>query len=135
METVCILRRLQRAGNGGTPVSEKIQKITPEWQTEQNCSVDSAVARVKGKHHDGDVLSWMAYYAVKSGGTANLFVLCGWKGFSYIYKRYRSGKLALKLRTIIFTKDKKRIGEVHERKTKPKTFSLLRRKSNVQQSP
>ena len=44
-------------------------------------SVDSAVARVKGKHHDGDVLSWMAFYAVKSGGTANLFVLCGWKGF------------------------------------------------------
>ena len=44
-------------------------------------SVDSAVARVKGKHHDGDVLSWTVYYAVKSGGTANLFVLCGWKGF------------------------------------------------------
>ena len=33
-------------------------------------SVDSAVARVKGKHHDGDVLSWTVYYAVKSGGTA-----------------------------------------------------------------
>jgi len=40
-------------------------------------SVDSAVARVKGKHHDGDVLSWTVYYAVKSGGTANPFVLCG----------------------------------------------------------
>ena len=48
METVSILRRLQRAGNGGTPVSEKIEKITPEWQTEQQPSVDSAVARVKG---------------------------------------------------------------------------------------
>ena len=54
-------------------------------------SVDSAVARVKGKHHDGDVLSWTAF-AVKSGGTANLFVLCGWKGFSF-YKN-KSGKTA-----------------------------------------
>ena len=90
METVRILRRLQRVGNGVTPMSEKILKITPEWQTEQNPSVDSAVARVKGKHHDGDVLSWMAYYAIKSGGTANLFVLCGWKGFFNI--RHKSGK-------------------------------------------
>ena len=38
-------------------------------------SVDSAVARVKGKHHDGDVLSWTVYYAVKSGGTASSLVL------------------------------------------------------------
>lgn len=45
-------------GKGGNPTSGKIQKITPEWQTEQFRSVDSAVARVKGKHHDGDVLSW-----------------------------------------------------------------------------
>ena len=62
-------------------------------------SVDSAVARVKGKHHDGDVLSWMAYYAIKSGGTANLFVLCGWKGFFNI-------KIQRKNRTIISTKEK-----------------------------
>ena len=68
--------------NGVNPASGKIQNITPEWQTEQKTSVDSAVARVKGKHHDGDVLSWTAF-AVKSGGTANLFVLCGWKGFSF----------------------------------------------------
>ena len=92
METVRILRRLQRVGNGGTPMSEKILKITPEWQTEQNPSVDSAVARVKGKHHDGDVLSWTVYYAVKSGGTANLFVLCGWKGF--FNRKNKSGKIA-----------------------------------------
>ena len=38
-------------------------------------SVGSAVARVKGKHHDGDVLSWTVYYAVKSGGTASSLVL------------------------------------------------------------
>ena len=68
--------------NGVNPASGKIQNITPEWQTEQKTLVDSAVARVKGKHHDGDVLSWTAF-AVKSGGTANLFVLCGWKGFSF----------------------------------------------------
>lgn len=63
-------------------------------------SVDSAVARVKGKHHDGDVLSWMAYYAVKSGGTASSLVLLGDEDFFYtknktekphhhIYKRKR----------------------------------------------
>lgn len=42
-------------GKGGIPSIGKIQKITPEWQTEQLRSVDSVVARVKGKHHDGDV--------------------------------------------------------------------------------
>ena len=63
-------------------------------------SVDSAVARVKGKHHDGDVLSWMAYYAVKSGGTASSLVLLDDEDFFYtknktekphhhIYKRKR----------------------------------------------
>ena len=73
----------RESGIGENPMSGKMQNITPEWQTERKPSVDSAVARVKGKHHDGDVLSWMAYFAVKSGGTANLFVLCGWKGFSF----------------------------------------------------
>ena len=47
-------------------------------------SVDSAVARVKGKHHDGDVLSWMAYYAIKSGGTASSLVLLDAEDFFYI---------------------------------------------------
>lgn len=47
-------------GTGESPASGKMQNITPEWQTERKTSVDSAVARVKGKHHDGDVLSWMA---------------------------------------------------------------------------
>ena len=72
-------------------------------------SVDSAVARVKGKHHDGDVLSWTVYYAVKSGGTANLFVLCGWKGFFNRKKQKR------KDRTIIITKEK-----IIQKKNKPK---------------
>ena len=67
--------------NGVIPSSGKIQKITPEWQTEQPRPVDSAVARVKGKHHDGDVISWAAFYAVKSGGTASAFVLCGGRCF------------------------------------------------------
>ena len=66
-------------------------------------SVDSAVARVKGKHHDGDVLSWMAYYAIKSGGTASSLVLLDAEDFFYIkitaakphhhiYKRKRTQK-------------------------------------------
>ena len=55
-------------------------------------SVDSAVARVKGKHHDGDVLSWMAYYAVKSGGTASSLVLLDDEDF--FYTKNHSGKTA-----------------------------------------
>ena len=51
-------------------------------------SVDSAVARVKGKHHDGDVLSWMAYYAVKSGGTASSLVLLDDENFFLLYKKF-----------------------------------------------
>ena len=74
-------------GKGAIPSRGKIQKITLEWQTEQLGSVDSVVARVKGKHHDGDVISWAALYAVKSGGTASSFVLCGGKGFSFWHKK------------------------------------------------
>ena len=55
-------------------------------------SVDSAVARVKGKHHDGDVLIWMAYYAIKSGGTASSLVLLGDEGF--FYTKNKDGKTA-----------------------------------------
>lgn len=55
-------------------------------------SVDSAVARVKGKHHDGDVLSWTVYYAVKSGGTASSLVLLGDEGF--FYTKNKNGKTA-----------------------------------------
>ena len=56
-ETVCILSLpAESRGLGGSPMTRKIQKITPEWQSEPFfCSVGSAVARVKGKHHDGDV--------------------------------------------------------------------------------
>ena len=54
--------------------------------------VDSAVARVKGKHHDGDVLSWMAYYAIKSGGTASSLVLLDDEDF--FYTKNKNGKTA-----------------------------------------
>lgn len=61
-ETVCILSLpAESRGLGGNPMTRKIQKITPEWQSEPFfCSVGSAVARVKGKHHDGDAakLGW-----------------------------------------------------------------------------
>ena len=42
----------RESGLGGIPMSEKKQKITPEWQTERNTPVGSAVARVKGEHFD-----------------------------------------------------------------------------------
>ena len=48
-------------GTGESPASGKMQNITPEWQTERKTSVDSAVARVKGKHHDGGALRWAAF--------------------------------------------------------------------------
>lgn len=50
-------------------------------------SVDSAVARVKGKHHDGDVLSWMAFYAIKSGGTAKPFRPVWMNGLFFFYSK------------------------------------------------
>ena len=108
---------------GENPMSGKMQNITPEWQTERKSSVDSAVARVKGKHHDGDVLSWTAF-AVKSGGTANLFVLCGWKGFSF-YKN-KSGKTAP---SYLHTKEKTK------KCTKEYKIITLRRNLHVRQSP
>ena len=109
--------------NGVNPASGKIQNITPEWQTEQKTSVDSAVARVKGKHHDGDVLSWTAF-AVKSGGTANLFVLCGWKGFSFFIKTK-----AEKPHHHIFIQKKR------QKCTKEYKIITLRRNLHVRQSP
>lgn len=55
-ETVCILSLgTERREKVESRSIGKIQKITPEWQTEQLRSVGSVVARVKGKHHDGDV--------------------------------------------------------------------------------
>ena len=113
----------RESGNGENPTSGKIQNITPEWQTEQKLSVDSAVARVKGKHHDGDVLSWMAYNAVKSGGTANLFVLCGWKGFFSI-------KQKRKTRTILSSYKRE-----NKKCTKEYKIITLRRNLHVRQSP
>ena len=66
-------------------------------------SVDSAVARVKGKHHDGDVIKGTVYYAVNSGGTASSLVLSDVRAFfisknsgktapSYLQKRCKSTK-------------------------------------------
>ena len=68
---------LQRAGNWCEPDVREDTEDHSGVADRTDFSVDSAVPRVKGKHHDGDVLSWMAYYAIKSGGTANPFVLCG----------------------------------------------------------
>ena len=113
-------------GKGGNPTSGKIQKITPEWQTEQFRSVDSAVARVKGKHHDGDVLSW----------TVNLCRQIRWyrepvrpvwmKGFFFFYSK----KAEMTAPSYLQKRCKK-----YKRETKPKNQILLRRNSNVRQSP
>ena len=54
-------------------------------------SVDSAVARVKGKHHDGDVIKGTVYYAVNSGGTASSLVLSDVRAF-FIERRRMQGK-------------------------------------------
>ena len=81
----------RESGNGENPTSGKIQNITPEWQTERKLSVDSAVARVKGKHHDGDVIKGTVYYAVNSGGTASSLVLSDVRAF-FIERRRMQGK-------------------------------------------
>ena len=49
-------------GLGGIPTSAKLQKITPELQTEQVSPVGSVVSRVKGKHHDGGALRWTVFF-------------------------------------------------------------------------
>ena len=96
-------------------------------------SVDSAVARVKGKHHDGDVLSWMAFYAIKSGGTAKPFRPVWMNGLFLFYSKKAeetapSYYLQKKIRN---TKEKKK----KTKEIKNKNQILLRRNSNVQQSP
>lgn len=60
-------------GIGAIPSLEKIQKITPEWQTERLCSVDSVVSRVKGAHHDGDVVSWTVFFCCQIRWYRELF--------------------------------------------------------------
>ncbi len=129
-------------GKGAIPSRGKIQKITPEWQTERLGSVDSVVARVKGKHHDGDVISWAALYAVKSGGTASSFVLCGGKGFSFWHKKAENPhhhskgtkeKSVQKIQKKNCTKEKS--ARKHPNLEKNLLHFYLRRNSHVRQSP
>lgn len=85
-ETVCILSLpAESRGLGGNPMTRKIQKITPEWQSEPFfCSVGSAVARVKGKHHDGDVAKLGGILCRQFRWYRELFRPVGMKGFFYI---------------------------------------------------
>ena len=85
-ETVCILSLpAESRGLGGNPMTRKIQKITPEWQSEPFfCSVGSAVARVKGKHHDGDAAKLGGILCRQFRWYRELFRPVGMKGFFYI---------------------------------------------------
>ena len=87
-ETVCILSLpAESRGLGGSPMTRKIQKITPEWQSEPFfCSVGSAVARVKGKHHDGDVNKLGGILCRQFRWYRELFRPVGMKGFFYLLK-------------------------------------------------
>lgn len=87
-ETVCILSLpAESRGLGGSPMTRKIQKITPEWQSEPFfCSVGSAVARVKGKHHDGDVNKLGGILCRQFRWYRELFRPVGMKGFFYLQK-------------------------------------------------
>ena len=84
----------RESGIGENPMSGKMQNITPEWQTEQKFSVDSAVARVKGKHHDGDVIKGTAILCRQFRWYRELSRPVGREGFSF-YKKAET-------RTIIF---------------------------------
>ena len=68
-------------------MTRKIQKITPEWQSEPFfCSVGSAVARVKGKHHDGDAAKLDGGFCRQFRWYRELFRPVGMKGFFYLLK-------------------------------------------------
>ncbi len=87
-------------GKGAIPSLGKIQKITPEWQTEQLRSVDSVVARVKGKHHDGDVSKLGGVFCRQIRWYRELLRPVWMKGlFSFQNKKRKN-------RTIIHTKEK-----------------------------
>lgn len=74
-------------GLGANPMTRKIQKITPEWQSEPFfCSVGSAVARVKGKHHDGDAAKLGGLLCRQFRWYRELFRPVGMKGFFYLQK-------------------------------------------------
>lgn len=84
-------------------------------------SVDSAVARVKGKHHDGDVIRGRRNYAVNSGGTASSLVLSDARAFSIVLQQKKR-----KNRTIIVTEDKTK--NLQKKKAEErKNYILLRR--------
>ena len=87
-ETVCILSLpAESRGLGGNPMTRKIQKITPEWQSEPFfCSVGSAVSRVKGKHHDGDAAKLGGILCRQFRWYRELFRPVGMKGFFYLLK-------------------------------------------------
>lgn len=68
-------------------MTRKIQKITPEWQSEPFfCSVGSAVARVKGKHHDGDAAKLGGILCRQFRWYRELFRPVEMKGFFYLLK-------------------------------------------------
>ena len=107
---------------GGNPASEKIRKITPEWQTEQFLSVDSAVARVKGKHHDGDVSSWMAILCRQIRWYREPFRPVWMIGLFSFYDK----KAAETAPSYFYRKKQK---NTKDKKTKSKIIILLRRNS------
>ena len=97
-------------GKGAIPSLGKMQKITPEWQTEQLRSVGSVVARVKGKHHDGDVSKLGGVLCRQIRWYRELLRPVWMKGLLYFQNKRR------KNRTIIHTKEKNT-----EENTKEKT--------------
>ena len=101
-ETVCILSLpAESRGLGGNPMTRKIQKITPEWQSEPFfCSVGSAVARVKGKHHDGDAAKVGGILCRQFRWYRELFRPVGMKGFFYLQKSEESTENPKDLRYI-----------------------------------
>lgn len=77
----------RESGAWWEPMTRKIQKITPEWQSEPFfCSVGSAVARVKGKHHDGDVNKLGGILCRQFRWYRELFRPVEMKGFFYLLK-------------------------------------------------
>lgn len=75
----------RESGAWWEPDDRKIQKITPEWQSEPFfCSVGSAVARVKGKHHDGDAAKLGGILCRQFRWYRELFRPVGMKGIFFI---------------------------------------------------
>ena len=90
-------------------------------------SVDSAVARVKGKHHDGDVLSWTAKLCRQIRWYREPFRPVWMNGLFSFYGK----KAAETAPSYFYRRQQKSTKE----KQKSKNQILLRRNSNVRQSP